>query len=378
MGEGRNFHAFFISINLNELLTAEFWEFRRHNVKRTMNRYLKSIKSVLLLALFLSLPLEVYSQITMDELLNSYLTASVKNENNVPYITKISQLFKSYNESEQDAFRQSVYDRIICDTTIDSKAYIKKIALIDLYTILANDSDSKIDDLYFQKGEICGLHTGDTIMLKECITGLRLSDHSKTPKVDGYISQLQDYLEQIRNILPVSQSIDGVWVSVLSSTPQNKPYSGYFGETPFYVLLINDGQAKLDLIGYAELMTDINNSGKIKSDKQTYAQCVMDDGNKVYIAWSNEKLKIPNQNVVGTMAQVSGEATSSILSNEVGSLVGNIGGDLVGGIASGFVSGLIMELFAPSKKIYILEITLERINQFELAGNVCRQIIKVS
>ena len=240
----------------------------------------------MLLTLFSLSPLVVYSQATANELLDGYVSASVNKENVTPYITKINQVFKNYNKDKQAAFRWKVYERIIGDTIIEQQRIAKKMALIDLYALLADSNDSRLDDLYFQKGEICGLHTGDTIMLKECITGLKLSDQSKTEKVTGYIATLQDYLDQIRNYLPVSKRIDGIWVSDLLDEIHVYPENNY---APLYVLVIENGIIKLDPMGYAytngfvkmseNLLKPAWSSScniKVKDDKLTYAQSVVE------------------------------------------------------------------------------------------------------
>ena len=318
---------------------------------------------------------ELFAQATDEELLDGYVSASVSGENAAPYITKINQVFRNYQKEQQTIFRGKIYERIKSDTIAKQNTLIKKVALIDLYALLADSNDSRLDDLYFQKGEICGLHTGDTIMLKECITGLKLSDQSKTQKVTGYIATLQDYLSQIRNYLPASKRMDGVWVS-------DRWYYDLFpiyACTPAFVLDIVQGRIKLETVGFATKFADIAFwSGKLKNEEDTYAQTIVDiSKDKVYIVWSNEKLKIPNQTVAQNLGQTAGDITTNAISEATSSLVGNVGGDVIGGIAGNIIGGAIMDMFAPSKKMYVLEMELEVINDYELVGHFCKQIIKI-
>lgn len=342
-----------------------------------MEIYLKLLKNAVLLTLFSLFPLVVYSQATADELLDGYVSASVNKENATPYITKINQVFKNYNEDQQAEFRGKIYERINGDTIAQQNILVKKMALIDLYVLLADNNDSKLDDLYFQKGEICGLHTGDTIMLKECITGLKLSDQSKTPKVTDYITTLQDYLEQIRNYLPASQRMDGIWVSEIMYNMELINKAVYY--TPSFTINVNHGLVKMENTGYAIKFADIGFwSEKVKNDENIYAQSVVDIGkDKVYLVWSNEKLKIPNQAVALSLGQTAGDITTNAVTEATSSLMGNIGGNMVGGIAGNIIGGAIMDMFTPSKKMYVLEMELELINDYELVGHFCNQVIKI-
>ena len=358
--------------------------------------YSKQLFRTVLLILLSFLPLELCAQATIDELLDGYVTASVNGESTTPYRTKINQIYKNYQEEQQDALRTQIYDRVVVDTIMDQNNIKRKFALIDLYALLADTDDNKLDDLYFAKGEICGLHTGDTIMLKECITSLKLSDHSKSASVKGYVNTLQGYLEEIRNYLPVSKRIDGVWVSnIIEGTRES------FGESyidlrentyiPSFVIIIENGVVRMDPWGFAwtKGLAKISESGlkpawsnhsnyKLKDDEQTISQIVMDiENNKLYMVWSNEKLKIPNQTVALSVGQTAGDITTNVVIDALSSAIGNIGSDIVGGLAGNLVSGIIMNMFAPSKKINILELELEQKNDYELIGKSKCQFIKI-
>lgn len=340
-----------------------------------MGKSILSPKAIFVFLLLL-LPLSVFAQASLDELLDGYVSASVNGESTMPYATKINQLFKNYSKGQQTALRTRIYDRIVGDSIVEQSQVNGTFALIDLYSMLADSDDQRMDDLSFKKGEVCALHTGDTIMLKECITALNLSDYSKTEQVTEYISILQNYLEEIRNYLPVSQRIDGVWVSSLSLKDVCLD-DIYF--TPRFVLNINHDRIKLDNVGYGKRIADITFwKEKIINDESTYPQGVIDVGkNKVYIVWSSEKLKIPNQAVALSLAQTGSDITTNVVREGTSSVIGDIGGDLVGGIAGNIIGGAIADLFAPSKTIRVLEMELEKINDGELKGHYRFQTINV-
>ena len=339
--------------------------------------YSKQLFRTVLLILLSFLSIELCAQATIDELLDGYVSSSVKGESATPYTTKINQIYKNYRIDQQESLRSIIYDRVVGDTIIEQNKLKGKFALIDLYALLADSDDSKLDDLYFKKGEICGLHTGDTIMLKECITSLKLSDHSKTDTVKEYVNTLQEYLEEIRNYLPVSQRIDGVWVS--NRIKNINWVDKYIYYTPSFVLNINNGKIKLENIGHAILFADFSFwSNKVKNDENTYAEKIIDIGkDKVYMVWSNEKLKIPNQAVALSLGQSAGDIATEATRQATKDVVGNIGGDVVGGIAGNIIGSTITDMFAPSKKIYVLEMELEKINESELKGRFYWQVIKV-
>lgn len=375
-----NSHVF-----LYPILFMPNWGAEGSSIKVIMGIF-GQIQRTILLVLLSLLPFGVLAQASMDELLDGYVSASVNKESTTPYTTKINQMFKTYSQNQQAALRTKIYNRVVGDTIINENRLKGKFALIDLYALLADSKDRKLDDLYFKKGEICALHTGDTIMLKECITSLKLSDHSKTAVVSGYVNTLQSYLEEIRNYLPLSERIDGVWVSDWMYDT-NWSFLA-IRSTPMFVLNINHGTIKLENVGVAALLTDIsvwsdnwsNKGGKIiiKNDEQTYVQDVVGIGkDKVYMVWSNEKLNIPNQAVARSLGQTTGDITTELTRKATSDVLGNIGGDIVGGIAGDIIGGAVMDLFAPSKKIYVLEMELEQVNEDELKGHFCWQIIKI-
>lgn len=315
------------------------------------------------------------------KLIDDYVVSYKNGENTTPYQKKLIQRFMKSSPYQQESILTNVFDRMISihisENNEKTKGLIEKMALIEIYTLLADEDDSRLCDVFFNRGEISGLCTGDTVMLKDCITELKLSDQSKTQKVTNYISTLQDYLEQIRNYLPASKRMDGVWVSEIMYNMDYVNEVVYY--TPSFTINVNHGQVKLENTGYAINFANIGFwSNKVKNDENTYAQSVIDIGkDKVYLVWSNEKLKIPNQAVALSLGQTVGDVTTNAVTEATSSLIGNIGGDMVGGIAGNIIGGAIMDLFAPSKKMYILEMELELINDYELIGRQCLQVIKI-
>ena len=324
---------------------------------------------------FLLLSAEVLcAQISVSNLLKDYVASSVNGESTIAYVTKINQLFRSYSKEQQQTFVDNIYRRIEVDNDVerqDLNTLKEQLALIDLYMMTAEGSDPRLDRLYYYKGEIGALCLGDTIMIKECITSLRLSDRSSQEPVAGYIQTLKDYLEQIRAYIPPSQQLDGVWVSDVIWTFQN---------LPAYVLIVENGKVKLDIVGYgADCLAKMSTWGNLKDDGPTYAQSIedLDADGKVYMAWSNEKLHIPNQRVAQGLSSAAGDVATSAIEQGMSQLVGEFGGELFGGIAGGIISDAVSSLFAPSKKIHVLEMEVQKENNYELTASVRRKLIKI-
>lgn len=337
------------------------------------------MKALLLLICMIIVSVESYAQMTTKELIEGYVTTSLEDNGN-PYKMKIGQMYKRYSKKKQAGFLKELYGRICNISSQEQSEIIKKLSLIELYEFLSDGTDSMIDDLYFQKGEICGLQTGDTVMLKECITGLKLSDNSKSTKVEKYINTLQDYLEQIRNYVPLSKRLDGLWMSDnFTAEPDFYGYVNSILTMPLFILNIVDGRVKLEDVGWATNLVDASAwSGKVRNDDNTYAQRVVDkDENHVYMLWSNEKLKLPNEYVATAVGQTVGNLTGSLAKEGVGALVGNVAGGLAGDIVGGAFAGAVVDMFKASRRIIMLELILEQESENVLKANVFVQLIKI-
>lgn len=326
----------------------------------------------ILLVLLNLLPICILAQASMDELLTGYELASIKGESTMPYATKISQLFRGSPQKQQEALLTNIYNRVVGDTITEKNSVAGKFGLIDLYAMLAESNDKRLDDLSFKKGEICALQTGDTVMLKECITALNLSDHSKTTQVTEYISTLQDYLEEIRNFIPASRRIDGVWVSDLYCLTLSHDFM-----SPYLILVSSNGEIRLESVGYGRHLSNANLSSKVFNQQNLLPQSIIDLGDeKVYMAWSNEKINIPNQQVGIALSQTTGSTLGQLAREGMSSVIGGFGGDFIGNLTGNLASTMVMSMFTPTKVIHVLEMELQRINEYELVARTHRKEIQ--
>lgn len=104
----------------------------------------------ILLALLAFLPIRIFAQASIDELLDSYVSASVKGESTMPYATKINQLFRSHSKKQQEALLMNIYDRVVGDTIIEKNNAAGIFGLIDLFVMLADSNDKRLDDFSFK------------------------------------------------------------------------------------------------------------------------------------------------------------------------------------------------------------------------------------
>lgn len=172
------------------------------------------------------------------------------------------------------------------------------------------------------------------------------------------------------------QQIEGVWISDVYT---NEESSGL----PSYVLVVHNGEARLDMIGYGYAETLVKNSpSDMPKKERTIAQRIEDVNSSLYIAWSNERLKVPNQAIASGLGQTGGDVayeitkqgTSELFGN---SFVGELSSDLVSGVVSSVISSMIVDAFAPSKRINVLEMTIQQDNECELTAHAYIQEIKI-
>lgn len=339
---------------------------------------IKRLATIILLTLFTVCSQGLHAQVNTEQILDTYLSAINSGEDTTPYITKIIQRTKGFSQEQLSQFKKLIIERLDIDSSPEEKNPNTAMALINLYAQLASSDDKRLDDLYFHKGEICALQTGDTIMLKESIMELKLSDYVETEKTQNYIKVLNEYLEQIRNYVPMSKRLDGIWISDLDWTADG---------LPAYVLIFDGPRPRLDIGGYAaSCLAQFSTWGNLKDEGPTFVQSVEDlNDEKVYMAWSNEKLKVPNQKVAQGVSQAAGDMAYSVFGDGVSTLINSAGGDFVGNavgnafgnVASSLVSDAVASLFAPSKKIYVMEMELKKNNDKELIATAHRKNIKI-
>jgi hypothetical protein len=176
---------------------------------------------------------------------------------------------------------------------------------------------------------------------------------------------------------PLLQRIEGVWISDIYST---ESYSGL----PFLVLIIHNGEAKLDMTGYgyAETLAINTPSGMSKEQSVTAQRIRNVDESSCEMVWSNERLKIPNQKIASEVGQAGGDIAHGITKKGTSELFGNsylgsFASDLASDMVSNIISSMIFDAFTPSKRINVMEMYIQQVNEYELTALAATQEIKI-
>lgn len=285
---------------------------------------------------------------------------------------------KDYYSQQPDTTKSKINNKminIIADY-LEEEHSDEAMAMIDLYDLLAESDDIKRPDLYFIKGNIYA-ERKDSIMLKETIGQLEHFDGKK-----DYIDMLNNYLSQIRGITSSNYSLGGYWVSDILMTD----IWGYGWNIPKYIIQSVDDKedTNMTIETYCPFITKvcITTKGNLKIPAPQISQKFYPTSkDSLYIAWSSEKLKNYNAYLAGTLRQITG-ATAATISGELAQRHKYSTGEaLLGGLINSFteigLNLLFDAIFTPSKKLYVLESKLKRVNDYILQGEFTYKCSKV-
>ena len=172
------------------------------------------------------------------------------------------------------------------------------------------------------------------------------------------------------------QSLEGIWISDIYCT------YGYSG-LPYFILVILNGNVKLDMIGYGYAENLIANSpSEVPKEMRTVAQKVEDVNSSLYALWCSERVRVPDQAIVSGLSQtgadVAYEFTKQGMTQLLGdTFLGGIGSNLLSGVFSDVVSNMIGDAFKATRRINILEMTIHPENEYELTAHANIQEIKI-
>ncbi len=290
------------------------------------------------------------AQTDIEPLLDSYVQKRIQNEDVTFCMAKLENYFKNSTKNPSVFFNQ-ITKKIQSHRELGNT--FECIALIDLYSFFAIETDENLPGLYYEKGCICA-NLSDTTQLKECISDLQLLKSKGNAACKTYIDQLNTMLLNIQNYIPVTERMDGVWIAI----GQLDRKSGL----PAFILEIKttpEGEQSYRMIGQYYFYST--------------AQKVVEFGNnKAFMIWSNEKLNIPDQDLKASLTAVSTDLGYTIGNSLISgsSLMDNITGDILGGVCSKVLGSLIDGLFKPSKKILIAACTFELLNNYNMEANI--------
>lgn len=92
---------------------------------------------------------------------------------------------------------------------------VEALAIADLYESLAAFDDPERLKISYYRGEYAATVEGDSIALHRAISDIEAFPAGPGTDREAHLLVLRDYLEQIRNYVPVDRTIDGIWISDL-------------------------------------------------------------------------------------------------------------------------------------------------------------------
>lgn len=240
---------------------------------------------------------------------------------------------------------------------------VEALAIADLYESLAAFDDPERLKISYYRGEYAATVEGDSIALHRAISDIEAFPAGQGTDREAHLLVLRDYLEQIRNYVPVDRTIDGIWISDLRTKHFGGPkmilkvIAGKDGSPIFRMYHLPEEYApaaQFDILKNA--MSMWRGQGMDAQSELVYA------GDSIFAVWSNEKLKNPDADLHAMTRQISGSLTDAVTIAGGGSLEGN----LLGGSLS-ILSGMLLdELFTPSKVVFVLQGRLRKVNDRQL------------
>lgn len=240
---------------------------------------------------------------------------------------------------------------------------VEALAIADLYESLAAFDDPERLKISYYRGEYAATVEGDSIALHRAISDIEAFPAGQGTDREAHLLVLHDYLEQIRNYVPVDRTIDGIWISDLRTKHFGGPkmilkvIAGKDGSPIFRMYHLPEEYApaaQFDILKNA--MSMWRGQGMDAQSEWVYA------GDSIFAVWSNEKLKNPDADLHAMTRQISGSLTDAVTIAGGGSLEGN----LLGGSLS-IVSGMLLDaLFTPSKEVFVLQGRFRKVNDRQL------------
>lgn len=174
-------------------------------------------------------------------------------------------------------------------------------------------------------------------------------------------------MEEIRNFIPVDKTLDGVWVSNIQCLDDN---------SPFFVLKIHtecDGNTTFTLSDDSPYLAYAFSSS---SSKQIAQEEFPFGRDSIYVVWSNENLKEPSPELNYMFRQTAG-SFSSVLGTKA-TIGGNAAlGDLTSSIVGLAMNAIADAIFTPSKRAYLLQMKMRKINNRQIEADIFSTKFKV-
>ena len=272
-------------------------------------------------------------------------------------LMKISELYDKVPTRDKKAFINVIYQHVENIKEKEEKRG-EFASLSHIFEFFADATDSRLPTVFYMQGEISAIEPFDTIKLNYCIDKLLNFEKNTGYRQSEYIENLKRSREYIRNIVPLSKDMDGIWVSDL--------YSGKTG-MPYYVLKVENGVISLST--FSGCLQGLSNTD---ANMLKLPQQVQDIGvNSTYLAFCSENMSSPSALVQELIINAKNSVNNVVYSSIMNGLAKDgVGGQLAGGFVSGAINSgidaLVKELTTPKKQIYSIEMNIHKCSPDEL------------
>ena len=302
----------------------------------------------------------------LKTILPEYITGLQNKTDITPLVILIKDLYASTEASERGSFKRVITEHISEQFSNDNKDTAR--SLIYVYQLIAEKDDEQLPLLYFIQGNMYAEQM-DSVNLKNMISSLQACSQNNE-EFSGYLEKLNDFLHEMRNYVPVTQDIEGKWIS---DAVEN--YGSGIIEFPKYEIeTVNVG----DKIKY---YIDGGAIGHFKLDHPSSSyftgEALLSQIEKeysydsLYICWSSEKLSkfdLESITMARGIAGVVGTGVATGVSGGHSDLSSQLAGNLSGMVVEMGANALIDGLFSPSKRIVLIEAWLKKANNNMFEG----------
>lgn len=293
----------------------------------------------------------------LDLLLNDAQKVKVGTPEMTSLLMKISELYDKVPTRDKKAFINVIYQHVENIKEKEEKRG-EFASLSHIFEFFADATDSRLPTVFYMQGEISAIEPFDTIKLNYCIDKLLNFEKNTGYRQSEYIENLKRSREYIRNIVPLSKDMDGIWVSDLYSEKTGMPY---------YVLKVENGVISLST--FSGCLQGLSNTD---ANMLKLPQQVQDIGvNSTYLAFCSENMSSPSALVQELIINAKNSVNNVVYSSIMNGLAKDgVGGQLAGGFVSGAINSgidaLVKELTTPKKQIYSIEMNIHKCSPDEL------------
>lgn len=302
---------------------------------------------------------------TIDNLLPLYVKAKNENKDFNSPLTGILVFYGGLSDMGKLECRKYLVDKM--DGYYNDQKPTEALAVADIYEPVAPINDFGRLRVYYYRGEQAATVQGDTTQLKQYIDAILSLPDAGNDKKQDCLSVLNGYLEEIRNYVPVDKTIDGVWVSNIQKL---------YDKSPFFVLRIHTGHDGNTTFTLSDVSAYLSYAYSSDASKQIAQEEFAFDSDSIFAVWSNEDLKKPSAELNYMFRQTAGAFSSAL--GAKAAMGGNaITGSLTSGIVDLGMNALADAIFTPSKRAYLLQMKMRKINDRQIEADIFSTKLKV-